>query len=177
MKPFGTIAEFKNPTELLNAAQSLKEKGFEKFETYSPFPIHGMDKACGLKASNMPWLSLLGGILGLLIGIFLQVWSSTEGYRMIISAKPDGFAALFSFMPVIFELTILIAAFFTIFGIFYLNKLPRYHHPIFECENFKKVTDNGFFLLIFAKDSHYAKEQSEKILNELGGTNVEVLHS
>ena len=72
------------------------------------------------------------------IGIFLQVWASTEGYRMIISAKPDGFQTLVAFMPVIFELTILIASFFTVFGMIKLNKLgEEFHHIIFEYPEFK----------------------------------------
>ena len=61
MDKFGTIAEFKDPTELYNAAIAVRKEGYNKIETYSPFPIHGMDDACGLKASKMPWLSLIGG--------------------------------------------------------------------------------------------------------------------
>ena len=70
-KNWGVLAEFANPAELLHAAQKLSDLGYNKFETWSPFPIHGMDDAMGLSGSKVPWITLGGGLTGLSIGLVL----------------------------------------------------------------------------------------------------------
>eukprot|EP01043_Picozoa_sp_COSAG02_P082877 COSAG02_NODE_21010_length_806_cov_1.360679_1_plen_126_part_10 len=115
---YGVLAEFANPTELLLAAEKTKAAGYKHFETFSPFPIHGMDDAMGLKPSILGWIVFCGGTIGLSAGMGLQTWAQVVAYPYIISGKP-----LFSypaFVPVAFELLVLFAAFATVFGMFAL---------------------------------------------------------
>jgi len=161
------LAEFDSPQSLYKAAKKVRDKGIKAFDVFSPFPIHGMDDAMGLKPSILPWLSLTGGIIGLTVGFCLQAWVATTAYPLVISGKP-----LFSyqaFVPVTFELMVLIAAFFTVFGMFKLNGLPQPYHPLFKSKNFTKVTTDGFFLAIESENV----EETTQFIETLGGTNVE----
>jgi len=130
MKPYGIIAEFKNAAELFKACKEVKDAGYKQFDSYSPFPIHGIEKAMGLPASKLPWIVLGGGAFGLSAGFGLQAWVATSAYPLTISGKP-----LFSyqaFVPITFELMVLFSAFAAVFGMLALNKLPQFYHPYFK---------------------------------------------
>ena len=172
-KNWGVLAEFANPAELLEAAQALHSQGYRKFETWSPFPVHGMDDAMGLTGSKVPWLTLGGGLTGLSIGLLLQWWTGSVDYPLVIGGKPY-FAWQYA-LPVTFELSILLSAFGTVFGMFALNGLPRPFHPLDRVSEFKRVTDDKFFISIEAVDPLYDEEKTQALLAELGGTNVKTV--
>ncbi len=167
------LGEFENPAQLLNAAQKLRESEFKSFDCYSPFPIHGLDKAMGEKHSPLGWTVGIIATLGLTAGVLLQWWTSTIAYPIVISGKP-----LFSYQaytPVAFALMVLSGAMSAFVGMLVLNKLPRFNHPIFESERFKKVTDDGFFVSIEANDSNFDWQKAQKFLESIGAKNVEVI--
>ena len=166
------LAEFKNPHDLLHAAQEVSKNGYKSFDTYSPFPIHGMDDAMNLKPSILGWIVLVGGSIGLIGGFSMQTFMSLD-YKLIISGKP--FASYPAFIPVTFELMVLISAFAAVFGMFALNKLPQHYHPVFKSQNFKKATSDGFFLGIDSNDKNYDQEKVKEFLKNLNGFNVEVV--
>jgi hypothetical protein len=172
-KNWGMLAEFENPAEFLYAAQALHAHGYRKFETWTPFPIHGMDEAMGLNGSKVPWISLGGGLTGLSIGLLLQWWTGAVDYPLVIGGKPY-FAWQFA-TPVTFELSILLAAFGTVFGMFALNLLPRPHHPLDYIPAFRRVTDDKFFLTIEVSDPLFDLEKTEGLLAELGGKDITVV--
>lgn len=167
------LAEFDSAADLVIAAKKVREAGFIKFETYSPFPIHGMDAAMGLGQSKLGWLSITGGLLGLAGGLYLQIWTQAEAYPLIISGKD--FASLPAFLPVTFEVTILLTAFFTVFGMLALNGLPQWYNAVFNHKTFHKVTDDKFFLGIEADDPNYNESKITKLLEKLGGKEIEVV--
>ena len=172
-KNWGLVARFENPAELLEAAQQVQGKGYRKFETWSPFPIHGMDDAMNLPGSRVPWLTLGGGLTGLSIGLLLQWWSGAVAYPLVIGGKPF-FAWQFA-VPVTFELSILLSAFGTVFGMFALNLLPRPHHPLDSVPMFRRVTDDAFFLTIEVSDPAFDMEESKAYLASIGGKDITVV--
>ena len=106
------LAEFSNPRELLKAAGEVRDAGYKCFDCHSPFPVHGMDAAMGMKASKLGWVVAGGGFAGTCTAVTMQWWMSAVDYKIVTSGKP-----LFSFqafVPIIFELTILFSAFFTV---------------------------------------------------------------
>ena len=179
-KPYGIVGQYSSPKEVYHAAENFRDAGFKKFEVYTPFPIHGMDQAMGIKPTKLPWIILLCGITGLTIGICLSTWASSEtwlfgiegGYKMIISGKPDGFDGIYEFIPVIFETTILLSAFGAVFGMIALNGLPKLYNPLFKHDPFVKVTDDGFFIAVECKDPLYDEKKVKEIFEKSGGTNV-----
>lgn len=169
----GVLAEFETVDDLVRAAREVRDAGYRRWDTYSPFPVHGMIEAMGMKDSVLPWIVLAGGVAGCLGGLALQWWTNAVNYPFLISGKP-----LFSLpanIPVAFETTILLSALAAVGGMFFLNDLPRFHHPVFRSERFRKVTDDGFFLGIEATDPLFRLEETERLLKGLGATNVERL--
>ena len=109
-KEWALISEF-DAADIYHAAEKLRDEGYKKFECYTPFPIHGMDDAQGIKATKLPWLILACGLTGFATAFGLQVLSNMDWYPMIIGGKPNGVGSLTAFIPVLFELSVLFSAF------------------------------------------------------------------
>jgi hypothetical protein len=168
------LAEFDNPAELLRAAEATRNAGYDRYEVYSPFPIHGMDDAMGLRQSPLGFLVFGVGFCGFLFAIWMQWWMGAVDYPLVFSGKP--FFSLPPSVPIMFELMVLSSAFTAIIGMFYLNKMPRFFHPIFYSDRFAKVTDDGFFLAIFAWDKKFNVRETKAFLESIGGKNIELVH-
>ncbi|MAQ44008.1 MAG: hypothetical protein CMG25_05945 [Candidatus Marinimicrobia bacterium] len=165
------LAEFKDPKALMNAAESVKNEGYIDFDCYSPFPIHGLDDAMGLSRSIIGYIVGIGCVVGATAGLGLQWWSSTIEYPIIISGKP--FFSWQAYMIITFVLMVLGGAFSALIGMFHLNRMPTFHHPLFNSENFKKATDDGFFMSIEYKDPLFDLEGTKEFLESLGSISIE----
>lgn len=170
---FGVLAEFADPKDLVHAAEKVRDQGYANFDCHSPFPIHGMDSAMGLPRTKLGYIIGLFALLGAVGGFVLQWWSSTIAYPMVIAGKP--FFSWQAFIVVTFGLMVLAGAGAAVFGMFHFNRLPTLHHPLFNSENFKKVTDAGFFISIEARDPKFEIDHTRKFLESIGGQNVEVI--
>jgi hypothetical protein len=172
-KIYGILAAFEGPAELYHAAEKVRDAGYKKFDCHSPFPIHGMDDAMGVKKSGLGFISALGAVIVGGSAILLQWWCSTQGYALVLSGKQ-----LFSyqaFIPITFELSILGAALFTVFGMFALNRLPTFYHPLFNSKQFESFGDNGFFVSIQADDQNFDSNKTKALLESAGAKNIEVV--
>lgn len=168
---YGILAEFRNPAELVKAAKSVNMAGYTKYDTYSPYPIHGMPEAMGLKKSKVGWIVLTCGLIGLIGALWLMMWVQGWNYPLNISGKP--YLNYPVYVPIAFELTVLLSAFGALFGMLGLNGLPKPYHPLFNSARFNKATDNGFFLCIESNDDLFAEEKTQKLLQDAGATNIE----
>lgn len=171
-KSYGLGAEFSSAADLMHAAEKIRDAGFSKWDVFSPFPIHGMDKAMGLGKSKLSAAVFCGGLIGLTTGICLTTIPSFGLYPMIVHGKPYNWATLPAFFPICFELTVLLSAFTAIGTMLVLNQLPKWYHPIFNWDLFKKVTDNGFFLVIESRDPRYSEKSARELLEGLGAKNI-----
>ena len=171
---YGVLAEFRNPKELLDAAETVNKSGYKKFDTYSPFPIHGMEKAMSLPKSKVGWIVLIHGLIGFFGAIALIYYTIAIDYPINISGKP--YVNFPAWVPIIFELTVLLSAFGATFGMFAVNGLPRLYHPLFNHNRFKKATDDGFFLCIEASDDIFEDEKVKKLLQDAGATHIEEVY-
>ncbi len=172
---YGVLAEFETPGDLLHAAEHVREAGYVNVDAFSPFPVHGLDRVLRVPGSKVPWIVLGGAITGGLGGLALQWWTSAIDYPIKIAGKP--YLSLPAFVPVTFELTILLCAFAAVFGMLALNRLPQHYHPVFKHPSFSRVTDDRFFLAIEASDPRFEADEARRTLVEAGGTNVEVLEA
>jgi len=171
---YGVLAEFRNPKELVDAASSVKKSGYQDFDTYAPFPIHGMEKAMGLKKSPLGWIVLGGALTGMIGALALMIWVMGYEYPMNISGKP--YINFPIYIPITFELTVLLAAFATTFGMLALNNLPRLYNPLFNVERFSKASDDGFFVHIEASDDLFSEEKVKKLFQDNGATHIETVY-
>jgi hypothetical protein len=171
--PYGVMAEFGTPAELLRAAGRLRARGYRNIEAYSPFPIHGLDSALGHGGSKVPWIVLCGAVLGASSGLALQWWTSAVSYPIRVGGKP--YFSIPAFVPITFELGVLFSAFAAILGMLALNKLPQPYHPVFNHSRFHRVSDDGFFLAVESGDPMFNVERAERDLSDAGGRNIEVV--
>ena len=168
---YGLMAEFEDPTALVEATRRTYDEGFTKFDSYSPFPIHELFHAMHIEDRRVPLLVLGGGITGLLAGIGLQVFASAIAYPMNIAGRP--YLSWPMFVPVAFELTILFAALAAVFGMFILNGLPMPYHPVFNVQRFAEhASQDGFFLAIESTDPKFDRERTRTFLRGLGAREV-----
>ncbi len=168
---YGYLVEFDSASATLKAAEQVRDSGYKKWDVHTPFPVHGMDDAMGIRPTILPWIVLVAGITGLVVGLFMQWWTNAVNYPLIISGKP-----LFSLpanIPVIFELTILFSALATFGALFALNNLPEWYHPVFTSKTFRRVTTNRFFIAIEAIDPKFDSVQTREFLDRLGGISLE----
>ncbi len=169
-------AEFESAAALMSAAESIRDAAFKRWDVHTPFPVHGMDAAMGLGKS---WLStpvLIGGATGTLTAALLTLVPSWGIYPMIVHGKPFDWRSLPAFFPIFFELTVLFAAFSTVFALLIMCQLPKWYHPVFNWERFKRVSDNGFFLVIEARDPKFSETKTRTLLESIGGKHVTLIH-
>lgn len=169
----GLLAEFANPKTLCDAAQEVRLAGYTKFDAHTPFPIHGLDKAMGLKPSPLGYIVFCGGLLGLTLVTTMQYWMGKVDYPMNISGKP--FFTIESSIPIMFEGTVLLSAFTCIGTMLALAKLPKLYSPLFNVKSFERVTDDKFFISIEAGDAQFNEAQTAAFLKKIGAVNVEVV--
>ena len=158
----GLLAEYDTPPELLHAAKKIREAGFTKWDTYSPFAVHGIDEAMGIKMTVLPWFTLCAGLTGLATAITLQWWTNAYDYPWIISGKP--FWSIPANVPIMFELTVLLSAITTLVGMLMLNNLPLPSHPLDQIRRFARVTDDKLFLMIQASDPKFDEVDTRQLL-------------
>jgi hypothetical protein len=160
---FGLMAEFDNPTALVEATNRARLQGYRNMDGYSP--IHEMDEALGLRRTRLPRLVLLGGILGGLGGFSLEYWASTIAYPYNIGGRPLN--SWPQFIPVTFETTVLGAALTCFIGMWALNKLPMPYHPVFNVPAFDRASRDRFFLCIEATDPRFEAHETRAFLESL----------
>jgi hypothetical protein len=174
MKTTGVLGNFHTPDAIVSAATKTHEAGYKEFDCFVPYPIHGLDRAMGVKRTILPYISFTGAIAGLSTALGLQSWTGAVDYKLNIGGK-QLFAFQFS-IPIDFELTVLLCAISTVVGLFALCKLPTWWHAFQHDEGFKKATDNEFVLGIYASDDRFHQESAVAFLNSLGASDVRVIN-
>jgi mono/diheme cytochrome c family protein len=159
----GILAEYDTPDQLLSASKKVRDAGFEKWDTYSPFPVHGIDAAMGIKMTILPWFTLCAGITGLTTAIVMQWWMNAYDYPWLVSGKPIW--SIPANVPIMFELTVLFSAITTLVGMLMLNGLPHPSHPLDLVKRFGRATDDKFFLLIQAADAKFDEKDTRELID------------
>lgn len=167
----GLLAEFAHPGDLVRATEEVRRAGYSRIDTFTPFPIHGMDRAMGLGPSRLGYLVMGGGLAGLALALLMQWWMGDANYPINIGGKP--LFAIEPSVPVAFEVTVLLAALTAVAGMLALNGLPQPYNPLFHSERFNRVTDDAFFLQISASDRNFDEAEASRLLRELGALHVE----
>ena len=167
---YGIIAEFDETPKVFKAAQKVRDAGYKKWDLHSPFPIHEIEEAMGFKTTKLPLMAGCAAIAGVSIAILLQWGTTAYLYPTVVQGKP--FDAWQPFVPIMFELGVLLTAFMCIFGMLALNGLPRWHHPLFSHDRFMRVGNDRFFIVIEASDPDFEPSKVKKLLEEAGGQHI-----
>jgi hypothetical protein len=167
---FGLLAEFVEPDALVAAAAQTYEAGYRDVEAYSPMPVEGLSEAVGFSRSRMPLVVLIGGIIGCIGGYALQYFITVVDYPLNVGGRPLN--SWPSFVPVIFEMTVLFAALAAVLGMLAMNGLPRPHHPLFGVPQFDRASQDRFFLFIRRSDPLFHDQSTHEFLQRLGAKEV-----
>ena len=183
-KPYAMLAEFDSVPAVMRAAERVRDEGYLVWDVHSPMPIHGINKAMGLRPTILPWITLIHGLAGAAFGLWLTWWMnattveglspSVQGYQFLVSGKPT--FSLPANVPIIFETTILFAAIGTLLGMLGLNKLPRLHNPLNQSHRFLRATADRFFIVISAEDAIFDRQKTETFLKSIGSTATELVN-
>jgi hypothetical protein len=171
---YGFLAEFDNPDALRECIRRARENGFHRMDAYTPYPVEGLAEELGIHYSPVPVIVLVGGLLGAITAIVMQVYSAVYDYPLNIGGRP--FNSWPSFVIVTFELTILFAGISGVLGMLAINGLPKPHHPLFNEPRFDRVTQDRFFFCIEATDRKFDKEKTWDFLLSTKPEGVYAVH-
>jgi len=170
-KAYAIMAEFETPAATLHAAEKVYAAGFRNWDVFTPFPIHGMDRAMGIKNSKVGWFSFIGGCTGYTTGMLMIWFMNAVDYRIVIGGKP--MFSPFAAFPPSYELTILFGSFGALLGMLFLNRLPRLHHPLLKNRRFALATHDRFFVVIETCDAKFSDYETRRLLESLGSRHIE----
>ncbi len=181
---YGIMAEFETPAQITVAATKVHAAGYRFWDCHVPFPVHGLDKAMGVKRTILPFLVLGAGATGTTVAFCLQAFTNASsisiwalvwvsGYPFLISGKP--LMSVPAWIPVIFELTVLFSALSAAGLMLFLNGLPRLSHPLLQNSRFRRATDDRFFVVIEARDPKFLRSKTEAFLKTLGAKHIEAV--
>jgi hypothetical protein len=183
---YGLLAEFETPAAVSEAAERVRDAGYRQWDCHTPFPVHGLDKAMGIRPTILPWIVMACGTAGATFGFLLQwftnatsfdLWALVwvRGYDFLISAKPTLSGAVYP--VVMFELTVLFSALGCVVVLMLMNKLPWLYHPCFKSQRFLRATDDRFFIVIESRDPLFVRSKTGQFLESLGPVAVEELEA
>ncbi|HYL64046.1 MAG TPA: DUF3341 domain-containing protein [Candidatus Methylomirabilis sp.] len=168
---YGVVGEFEKPQALIQAAEKARQAGYRRMDAYTPFPVEGLSEAMGLKRSLVPLVTLIGGLLGGLGGFGFQYWASVISFPENIGGR--SLNSWPAFIPVTFEMTVLGASLFAVFGMLAMNRLPQPHHPLFNVDRFQKhASSDRFFLCLQANDPKFNVGEAARFLKEVQAQHV-----
>ncbi|HEX7470516.1 MAG TPA: DUF3341 domain-containing protein [Verrucomicrobiae bacterium] len=173
VKPYGIIAEFDTPADAMHAAEKVRDAGFRRWDVFTPFPVHGMDRAMGLKNSKVGWFAFIGGVTGYTCGMLMIWYLNAVDYPILVGGKP--MFSPYSAFPPSYELTILFGAFGSLGGMLFLNKLPRLHHPLLKHRRFAQATHDKYFIVIETDDPKYSETETRQLLETAGSKHIEMV--
>lgn len=172
-KIYGALAQFESAHGIFHACEKVRDASYKKWDAMTPYPVHGLEGAMGMTRSKLPRFVFVMGISGASGAMLLQWWISAVDYPLIIAAKP--YFSWQAFIPITFEVMVLFSAVSTVLGMLFLNRLPRWHHPLLKSERFARASDDKFFICIEADDPQFDGEKTAEFLQSLGASHVELL--
>lgn len=172
-KTVGAVGLYDTPEDLLRAAEAVRDAGYRKWDCHTPYPVHGLDRAMGLRESPIPYLTLGAGFVGVAAALLLQWWMSVVDYPVRIGGKP-----LWSwpaFVPITFELFVLFAGLATMGSVFVFCRLGRWHSPLHDSGVMAEVTSHRYAVVLDEADELYSEEKARELLESTGCQDVRTL--
>lgn len=167
---YGVVAEFDDPTAIVAAARRLVDEGYMKFEAYTPFHIEELSGAIPVRRPLLPLIVFTGGVIGATGGFFMLYYATVISYPLNIGGRPPNSWPMY--IPITFELTVLFAALFAVFGVLALCRLPMPYHPLFGVKGFEHASQDRFFLCVESGDPKFDRHETANLLRSLDALEV-----
>ena len=160
------VGSFSDEHSILKAAQAVREQGFRIYDVFTPYPVHSLENVLRIRKSRLPWITLLGGVSGLLLSIGFQFYGAILDWPMNVGGKPDN--STLAFVPITFELTVLAAGLVTAVALLVRTRLfPGAHAQLFA----QAVTDDTFAIALWQWESTDL-QRLQRVLKEHGASKV-----
>jgi len=172
-KLVGMAGLFGSSDDLIRAARHIRDAGFRRWDCHTPYPVHGIDRAMGLKSSPLAIICLTMGFGGVGLAMLMQWWMSAIDFPIVIGGKP-----LFSwpaFVPITFDLFVLFTSLTAMGSIVAFCKLGKWHSPLHDSDLMAKITSDGFAVVLNAADEHFSEDSSRALLIEAGCNDIRPL--
>jgi hypothetical protein len=144
------IGVFEDEEDILAATSEARASGYQIADVYTPFAVHGMDEAMGLRRTLLPWVSFSFGLLGAGLKVWFEVWTTSIDWPINVGGKP--WNSLPAFVPITFEVMVLLAGLSTVFAFFGSRRLFPGKKPKMPCAG---ITDNRFVLVLVESDAAF----------------------
>ncbi len=172
---YGVTGLFDKPNDIIHAAEQVSEKGYSKWDVNTPYPVHGMDDAMKLKPSTMGFFALGLGLTGTFLAVFFIWWTMVYQYPIVIGGKP--FFAFPAFIPVMFEVTVLMATIGSVLSmLFIFFKVPNNMHPLHDTDYMKACMSDHYGICLEAKDPNFDEDEAVEFLRKLGAKEVTTIY-
>jgi hypothetical protein len=169
-------ARFDTPEALIGAVGALRAAGIRSYNSFTPYPVHGLAEAMRLPKSILSFLVLGGGITAVLIALSMELVPSALIYPITVGGKPVNFSGLPQYVPIIVALTLMISAIVAVKGMILLGGMPRLNHPMLAWDLFAKDASRGFFLSVDAADKQFSVAGLTELLENAGATDLAAIH-
>jgi hypothetical protein len=166
----GLMAEFETDEQVLQAVHSVRRLGYREMDAYTPYPVKGLAAALGMRRNRVPAVVLAAGIVGAGLGYMMQYWTIGIDYRLDSGGRPAN--SWPAFVPIAFEVMVLMASIAALLAMLFLNGLPQPYHPIFKVSRFVEASSHHFFLCIEASDPKFDSVATARLLESLSGKPV-----
>ncbi|MDA1194187.1 MAG: DUF3341 domain-containing protein [Planctomycetota bacterium] len=171
----GMIGLYDDPDVLISAAETVRDAGYKKWDCHTPYPVHGLDDAMGLKPSPVPYVTITAGLIGGALGMLMMWWMSAVDYPVRIGGKP--YFSWQAFVPITFELFVLFAALATMGSMIFLTKLGSWASPLHDNNVMIHVVTNRYGVVLDAADEQFSEEQARALLTGTGCQDVRPLYA
>jgi hypothetical protein len=161
------VATFSDPDRLIHAVSVVRGEKLRVHDVYAPYPIHGLDAAMGIRRTRLPWVTLLAGLFGLTFALTMQFYANVLDWRINVGGKPDN--STLAFIPITFELTVLLGALSTVAALLVRARLYPGKQSVLAAEG---VTDHVFALVLRQPETPFARRRIDKILLDCGATEI-----
>lgn len=166
------VAEFRTSDALLEGTRKMREKGHQQVDTHTPYPVHGLEEALGIRRIRIPTIVFLAGLTGVFAAYSMMYFMNAVDFPINVGNRPPHSAP--AFVPITFELMVLFGGISAFVGLMALMRLPQPYHPVFEWENFNRASIDGFFLSVEVPQG----QDPADVANDariVGATEVEVI--
>ena len=172
---YGVTALFDEPGKVVAAASALAKEGYKKFDSYAPYPVHGLDTAMKLRRSMIGAVTLVMAMIGVVSLVLFTWWANSVDYPLVIGGKP--FFAWPSYVPLMFEMGVLFGAVSTVVALLAIwLGLPRNSHPLHDTDFLRRISDDRFGVCVEAADEKFDEKKVSALLSALGAEKVETIH-
>ena len=174
-QPYGLIATFDTAAGVYHAAEKVRDAGYKNWDCITPFPVHGLDRAMGVKRSLVPVFALAGGVGGIFVAMGMVFFTGAIDYKLIVGGRP--FFSPIPAAPVAVELGILCSAIGAVVGMCVLCGFPRLYHPVLKSDRIVSALDDKFLIVIEARDPKFNFAYTKALLEKVGGLDVKELEA